>query len=79
MDAGSVLGVPRHARVCPLCTSLETWDEYHLVIDCGALAELRVRYGCLYTFVTLTMQDFMWQKDTKSVALSVFEALQRYA
>ena len=79
MDAGRFLGVPRHARVCHLCASLDTCDEYHLVFDCGALADLRVRYAFLYTIGTLTMQEFMWQKDTKSVALFVHEALQRYA
>ena len=79
VDAGRFLGVPRHARVCHLCAFLDTCDEYHLVFDCGALADLRVRYAPLFTIGTLTMQEFMWQKDTKSVALFVFEALQRYA
>ena len=79
VDAGRFLGVPRQARVCPLCSSLDPCDEYHLVFDCSALADLRIRHGSLYTIGTLTMQRFMWQKDTKSVALFVFEALQRFA
>ena len=37
VDGGKFLGVPRHAKVCPLCASLDVCDEYHLVFDCGAL------------------------------------------
>ena len=79
VDASRFLGVPRDARVRHLCASLDSCDEYHLVFDCDALADLRVRYALLFIIGTLTMQESMWQKDTKSVALFVFEALQRYA
>ena len=40
-------------------------DEYHVVFYCDALADLWVWSGSLYTIGTLTMQDLMWQKDTR--------------
>lgn len=75
VDVGRAARIPRNQRHCLLCTSESLCDERHLIFECSALSDLRVKYRQLFTLATATMSDFMWQKDTLLVAKFVSDAL----
>ena len=75
IDTGRSRRVPRAARVCLACSVSSLCDEEHLVFECPALTSLRLQYAPLFNAGTVTMQTFLWQKDTIQVAQFVFAAL----
>jgi len=77
IDTGRRLKVPRAQRVCVHCQSAAVCDELHLVFECPVLQPLREEFSALFTPSTRTMVDFMWQKDSTSVALFVTRGLRR--
>ena len=75
IDKGRHQRISRCNRHCPACQSQMLCDEYHIIFECAALTELRIKYKCLFTLATQTMPSFMWQKNMLSVAKFVTEAL----
>ena len=64
---GRFSGTPRHLRKCLHCASGAICDEYHLVFECPALADLRQEYSCLFGDHASTVLLFVWQEDTLRV------------
>ena len=44
IERGRYRQIPRHLRLCPLCPSNKLGDEYHFLVECHALSDLRKRY-----------------------------------
>ena len=72
-NTGRLRGVPRPQRLCSQCGSL-FGDEFHLVFECPALANLRLQYQHLFASVA-TMRQFLWQQDLVGVVHYVNSAL----
>lgn len=65
----------RAQRLCLMCDSQLPCDECHLVFECPAVQHLRDgRFKPLFTIATLTMVQFLWQKDIRLVAQFIYEA-----
>ena len=76
IDSGRTLRIARRRRSCPKCSSSSICDELHVVFECQALQGIRQKYSHIFTGQTLTMRQFMWQKDLLSVMHYVRESLQ---
>ena len=66
-DEGSWHKVPRHERICLLCTSGSLWGENHMVPQCSYGQGLRDALASLFSDMC-TMKEFLWQDDLVSVA-----------
>ena len=44
IERGRYTRTPRHQRICTKCTARKVGDEYHFILECSALKELRRRY-----------------------------------
>jgi hypothetical protein len=82
LHVGRRLGVSRCERVCGLCSMAVIADEYHMIFDCPALAQLRVDRPALFrkfsTPAAKFVQHFMRHADRFAVAGFVLAALRRY-
>ena len=46
IEKGRYIGIPRHNRICPRCTSNEVEDEIHFLFNCTALEDNRKTLHC---------------------------------
>jgi hypothetical protein len=67
---------PRDQRFCLKCASHLFCDEFHVILECTALAPIRDQFSALFTSATQSMLEFMWQKDTYAVAVFVARCLR---
>ena len=70
---GSMAGVPRLQRFCPLCGGPFP-DEQHVLLECASLAWLRERFSPLFQR-PLRMREFVWQADMLLLAQYVAAVL----
>ena len=72
---GGWAGIPRDARVCPLCQSLYL-DERHAMLECRALQPLQDEFGCLFQH-PMSMRQFMWRPNTVQLAEYVVACMRK--
>ena len=75
VESGRRLGVPRSRRFCNKCHENCIGDEYHVIFECQALADLRQKYHHILNPSSRTMKQFFWQDDRLSVMCFIKEAL----
>ena len=75
VDSGRRLVVPRSRRFCNKCHENCIGDEYHVIFECQALADLRQKYHHIFNPSSRTMKQFFWQDDRLSVMCFIKEAL----
>ena len=44
VEKGRYSNLPRNLRTCTLCSSEKPGDEFHFLLECPALSELRLKY-----------------------------------
>ena len=71
---GGWAGIPRDARVCPLCQSHYP-DERHAMLECGA-QPLQAEFSCLCQ-QPMSMRQCMWQPNTVQSAKHVVACMRK--
>jgi hypothetical protein len=68
--------IPRAQSFCLKCAAQSVCDEFHVILECTALAPIREQFSALFPSATQSMLGFMWQKDTYAVAVFVARCLR---
>ena len=71
--------LPRHFRLCNLCSTRAIGDEVHLIFDCPRFDAIRAQYSNLFQDAAgsiSSMRLFMWHKAQKAVSHCLTAILQ---
>ena len=81
IEVGRYTGVPRAERLCVFCNENSVGDEYHLLLECTAVADIRHKYIPRY-FTTgpniLKFEQLCVKKKT-SIAKMILDCKKNFA
>ena len=67
VEEGRHFILPRASRVCNLCNTDALGDERHILLECTALADLRLQFSSLLLSCSSVMRRLFWAKDQHEV------------
>ena len=67
VEEGRHFNLPRASRVCNLCNTGALGDERHMLLECPALADLRLQFSSLLPSCSSVMRRLLWAKDQHEV------------
>ena len=67
VEEGRHFTLPRASRVCNLCNTGALGDERHMLLECPALAGLRLQFSSLLLPCSSVMRRLLWAKDQHEV------------
>ena len=65
VEEGRHFNLPRASRVCNLCDTDALGDERHMLLECPALADFRLRFASLLLSCSSVMRRLLWAKDQR--------------
>ena len=75
---GLHLKQPRASRGCNLCNTGALGDERHMLLECPALAGLRLQFSSLFlSCSSVIMRQLLWAKDQHEVCRYIKACLDR--
>ena len=77
VEEGRHLTLPRASRVCNLCNTDALGDERHMLLECPALADLRLQFSSLLLPCSGVMRRLLWAKDQHEVCRYIIACLDR--
>ena len=77
IEEGRHLNQPRASRVCNLCNTRALGDERHMLLECPALAGLRLQFSSLLLSCPSVMKRLLWAKDQHEVCKYIITCLGR--
>ena len=69
--------LPRASRVCNLCNTGAIGDERHMLLECAALADLRLQFSSLLLSCSSVMSRLLLGKDQHEVCRYIIACLDR--
>lgn len=80
IETGRFIGTPRAERYCELCNKNSIGDEYHLLLQCPTVIEIRNRYIPTYYFTRPNIVKFseLWKQQKQQIAKMVIECKRLY-
>ena len=69
--------LPRASRVCNLCNTDALGEERHMLLECPALADLRLQFSSLLLSCCSVMRRLLWAKDQREVCRDIVACLDR--
>ena len=69
VEEGRHFNLPRASRVCNLCSADALGDERHMLLECPALADLRLQFSSLLLPCSSVMRRLLWA-SMRSVDIS---------
>ena len=66
-EEGRHFNLPWASRVCNLCSTDALGDERHMLLECPALADLRLQFSSLLLSCSCDMRWLFWAKDQHEV------------
>ena len=63
VEEGRHFNLPRASLVCNLCSTGALGDERHMLLECLALADLRLQFSSLLLSCSSVMRRLLWAKD----------------
>ena len=72
VEEGRHFNLPRASRVCNFCNTDALGDERHMLLECPALADLRLQFSSLLlSCSSVRLRRLLWAKDSmRSVDIS---------
>jgi hypothetical protein len=68
--------LPRQQRTCQFCDAGSIGDEQHLLLECAATHQVRIKFPALFMQQPApSMKQFMWQRDRMAVAKYILACL----
>ena len=64
--------------VCNLCNTDALGDERHMLLECPALADLRLQFSTLLLPCSSVMRRLLWAKDQHEVCRYIIACLDRF-
>ncbi len=77
VEEGRHFNLPRASRVCNLCNTDALGDERHMLLECPALADLRLQFSSLLLPCSSVMRRLLWAKDQHEVCRYIIACLDR--
>ena len=77
VEEGRHFNLPRASRVCNLCNTDALGDERHMLLECPALADLRLQFSSLLLPCAGVMRRLLWAKDQHEVCRYIIACLDR--
>ena len=77
VEEGRHFNLPRASRVCNLCNTDALGDERHMLLECPALAALRLQFSSLLLPCSGVMRRLLWAKDQHEVCRYIIACLDR--
>ena len=77
IEEGRHFNQPRASRVCNLCNTAALGDERHMLLECPALAGLRLHFSSLLMSCSSVMRRLLWAKDQHEVSRYIIACLDR--
>ena len=77
VEEGRHFNLPRASRVCNLCNTDALGDERHMLVECPALAALRLQFSSLLLPCSGVMRRLLWAKDQHEVCRYIIACLDR--
>ena len=77
VEEGRHFNLPRASRVCNLCNTDALGDERHMLLECPALADLRLQFSSLLLPCSGVMRRLLWAKDQHEVCRYIIACLDR--
>ena len=77
IEEGRHLYQPRASRVCNLCNTGALDDERHMLLECPALAGLRLQFSSFLLSCSSVMRGLLWTKDQHEVCRYIIACLDR--
>ena len=77
VEEGRRFKLPRASRVCNLCNTDALGDERHMLLECPALADLRLQFSSLLLPCSGVMRRLLWAKDQHEVCRYIIACLDR--
>ena len=77
VEEGCHFNLPRASRVCNLCNTDALGDERHMLLECPALADLRLQFSSLLLPCSGVMRRLLWAKDQHEVCRYIIACLDR--
>ena len=68
IEEGRHFNLPRASRVCNLCNTDALGDERHMLLECPALAALRLQFSSLLLPCSGVMRRLLWAKDLSATS-----------
>jgi len=80
IETGRYIGTPRAERYCELCNDNNIGDEYHLLLQCPTVLEIRKRFIPKYFFIRPNMVKFneLWKQKKQQIAKMIIECKRLY-
>ena len=76
-EEGRHFNLPRASRVCNLCNTDALGDERHMLLECPALADLRLQFSSFLLPCSGVMRRLLWAKDQHEVCRYIIACLDR--
>ena len=73
IEEGRHFNLPRASRVCNLCNIGAVGDERHMLLECPALADLRLQFSSLLLSCSSVMRQLLWAKEQHQVYRYIIE------
>ena len=77
VEEGCHFNLPRASRVCNLCNTDALGDERHMLLECPALAALRLQFSSRLLPCSGVMRRLLWAKDQHEVCRYIIACLDR--
>ena len=77
VEEGRHFNLPRASRLCNLCNTDALGDERHMLLECPALADLRLQFSSLLLPCSSVMRRLLWVKDQHEVCRYIIACLDR--
>ena len=75
VEEGRHFNLPRASRVSNLCNTAALGDERHMLLECPALADLRLQFSSLLLSCSTVMRRLLWAKDQHEVCRYIYHSL----
>ena len=76
-EEGRQFNLPRASRGSNLCNAGALGDERHMLLECPALADLRLQFSSLLLSCSSVMKRLLWAKDQHEVCRYIIACLDR--
>ena len=77
VEEGRHCNLLRASRDCNLCNTGALGDERHMLLECPALADLRLQFPSLLLSCSSVMRRLLWAKDQHEVCRYIIACLDR--
>ena len=77
IEEGCHFNLPRASRDCNLCNTGALGDERHTLLECPALADLRLQFSSILLSRSSVMRRPLWAKDQHEVCRYIVACLDR--